>query len=390
MSKHESRGRRIVAVSPYTPLAVGFGGIARSTGAYLLALKTISPDLAIISTTASLTGKVASASLEAVYPGVRAYLYNSTLSKKWGVGIGLFARIHILLRADIVMIHATRNWPSVIAASLCRLLRKRYFIIAHATLDVTRMKRTRLKRPFLYPLTSAIVLWSVRGAAAVIVSGPLEKKALPADLAVRTVEIENFYNFDLNEVEPGAFSSSKSYLFVGRIESDKGILKFIEIWKGVAAATSRLVLAGSGSGRYFEDVMSAIRGDPRISYTGELAEGAIRELMKQASIVVLPTGLDDRVTENFGNTIAEALIAGRPALVTKGLHWDQYESSPAIIRFEADAGDVARAVREFDAVDADTYGRMARAAVELSHRFHVSKAILQLNKVFDDVDVVTN
>ncbi|MDP2296020.1 MAG: glycosyltransferase [Pseudolabrys sp.] len=388
-SKNSQSLHRIVDVSPYTPLAIGFGGIARSTGAYLLALlasKRTNTQVVLISTTASMRGHVSAKSVENAYPGLRAHLYNPIFSKKWGVGLGLFIYLPIIFVSDLVVIHGTRNWPSVIAASICRLFGRPYFVVGHATLDVSRMQRTQAKRKVLYSVTSRAVIWSVRGASAIIVSGPLERHALPESVnKIPVVEIENFYDFDLSRSPSEVVPTRRRYLFVGRIESDKGILAFIQIWKSVASPDSTLVIVGSGAGKYFDDVTSAIHGNGRITYLGELEKKELQEVMLASSILVLPTGLDDPVTENFGNTVAEALIFGRPAMVTKGLHWDKYASSPALVIFEKNEGAVAQAIREFDQVDDVTYRQMSTAAAQLSQEFHISKAVSQLRKLIDNV-----
>lgn len=375
---------KIVDVSPYTPLAKGFGGIARSTGAYLQALRSISPDVHLISTTSSIDGHVSVEDLETALPGIHAHLYDASVSKKWGIGLGLLSKLPVLAGADAVIIHGTRNWPSLVASAVCRLLGKRYFTVAHATLDTSRMKRTREKHPMLYALAAALVSWTVRGSEAIIVSGALEARALPENLKdMQTIEIENFFAFDLNNVKPGSYEADKTYLFVGRIESDKGILKFIQIWKLAASAGSRLTVVGSGAGEYFDQVMAALKNDPRITYRGELNRKDTLKLIRESSVTVLPTGLDARVTENFGNTVAEALIEGRPAMVTRGLHWDAYDGSPALMIFGTGDDDIRRAIVEFDAAGRDEYAGMTAAAVELSSRFHLEKATGSLRKVLE-------
>jgi len=129
--------------------------------------------------------------------------------------------------------------------------------------------------------------------------------------------------------------------------------------------------------------MLAIDNDSRISYRGELNQRDVYELMRESSIIVLPTGLDDEVTENFGNIVVESFIAGRPVMVTKGLHWDQYGHSPAVIRFDADPQDVARAIKAFDSIQREDYELVAREAAKLSEVFHTSRAVPTLRRLFE-------
>jgi glycosyltransferase involved in cell wall biosynthesis len=370
-----TRQRRVVTVSPYSPTAVGYGGIARSTGAYLSALGKTGAQIEFICSDASLDGGVDAAHVVTRYHLRAAHIYHSPMMRKWGFGPGFLPKLRLLRRADVVFIHATRNFPSVLAALYCYLFQIPYIVVAHATLDRERVRRTAAKRALLFALLEPFVGLSLRGAAALIVSGKLERSGLLLTTAnLPILEIENFFDFDLDQLPATAEAHRKIYIFVGRVESDKGILSFLKVWRQVAQEDSLFWLAGGGSGPYFNEVMAEVAIDDRIEYFGELASSALRLRLQAASVVVLPTGMDDQVTENFGNVVVEGFIEGKPCMVTKGLHWDEYQSRGAVLTFLPTAAGAAKAVKLFEEMTQLEYKRRAEDAWALSAHFHVDRA----------------
>ena len=367
-------GALIGVVSPYAPHSRGFGGIARATGDYLEALRRAGVRCRFLGSSASLGGRCTAAEVEALYPGVTARLFDAGLSQRWGLGLGLFARLGGLLRCDAVILQGARSFPTMLVGALCRLTGRPYALVAHATLDRSRVARTRTKRPLLFALTQALVTFAVRGAHAVVISGPLEARTLLPEVAdMPLVTIENFFDFAAPAVQPRPLAAPRTYLFVGRTEPDKGILGFARVWRQVAGADSRLVLVGSGAPPYRDQVLAAVAGDPRVTYLGEVAKEQVAALMHDCAISVLPTGLDAPVTENFGNVVVEAFIAGRPAMVAEGLHWDDYAGRPALIHFPPTAEGASAAIAAFERVDADAYRAMSADAAALAARFHVAR-----------------
>lgn len=63
---------------------------------------------------------------------------------------------------------------------------------------------------------------------------------------------------------------------------------------------------------------------PRVSFDGELTGEEKLAAFRSADVYVLPTR-----SENFGITVAEALAAGTPAIVTKGAPWASLEARGA-------------------------------------------------------------
>lgn len=373
---------KVLTVSTYSPGSRGFGGISTSVGHYLSALERLQIESSYFGSAGTLGGSLSKEYLSGKYRKTRVFLYAPSMHKKWGIGVGAFRLFYHVIRNEYIFIHGARTFITVLCGLISRLCRKRYAVVAHAALDRQRMNRTRQKHPILFPITEPFVRAAILGAESLIVSGPLEKTAIgEAYLRKNLVEIENFFNFKLPYQEPVYFNISHYYTFVGRFESDKGILAFMKVWKDVAKPNSKLTLVGMGQGSYANSVIEEAKTDTRIDLVGEVNSESVKDILIRSHVLVLPTGLDAPVTENFGNVVAESLSCSRPALVTKGLHWDKYEKYPCILRFPPDVEGVRRAIVEFEEMDEKYYNQLCHEAYLLSAKFSIDDAVPKLENI---------
>jgi glycosyltransferase involved in cell wall biosynthesis len=382
---------KVGVVSTYTPLSRGYGGIPGSVAAYLDALSLLDVDVTYYGPDCSLGGRVSLNQLRNRFPKIQFRIYSPLILKKWGVGVGFLRFLVELAKSDIIFIHGTRTMPTVLAGFAARLGRTKYFVVAHAGLDADRVARTNRKRRLLFPMMERMVLWSVRNADAIIVSGDIEKsQLLHAVVNIRVVIIENFFKFNVERLDALDHSKGWRYIFVGRIDSDKGILAFCQAWSDVASRSSRLEIVGSeivgsGAGAYASALKDLMRSDGRISLIGELAGEEVFNRIKNSHVLVLPTGMDDPVTENFGNVVVEAFLCSKPVMVTKGLHWDAYPNYSSILRFEPTSEGAKKSVCSFESITSSQYAKMCESAHELSKNFCLQRGVDQLRELIGHV-----
>ena len=76
------------------------------------------------------------------------------------------------------------------------------------------------------------------------------------------------------------------------------------------------------------------------------------DLLANSHFLVLPSGLEAAggMRENFGNVVAEAMAAGRPVLVAKGLAWDHLEAFGVGFVFDRTEASVCEALRKAQSV----------------------------------------
>jgi glycosyltransferase involved in cell wall biosynthesis len=375
----------LLFVAAHAPGSEGWGGVVRSVHAYLRAAEILGYQRSMIASSASLGGAVEKEKVQRLVPGARVRLYRAWGPGKWAIGPGLFLHIARLISADLVVIHGVRVFPLVIAAVIRATFRRPYVVVTHSGLDQLRHEQLRARWALLFPIYRAVTLWTIQSADVVIVSGPVERRQLdkwvPTD---HVIDVENFFDFEPSR--PFCLpNSTKDYIFVGRISPDKGILSFLRVWLRAASPKSRLRIVGSGESDYADEVRRMANCDSRVSLYGELPSQEVYDLIKRSAILVLPTGMDEQVVENFGNVIVEALICGRPVMVSRRLHWDEYAGRSFIIRFETNANDVVTKIRDFERLNAEAYAAIAQGAYDFAARFHVGNASDRIGIVFNAV-----
>lgn len=117
----------------------------------------------------------------------------------------------------------------------------------------------------------------------------------------------------------------RTLLFLGRLHPVKGLDMLLPAWGEVQDRFPdwQLVIAGSddsyyGKSGYLEELhrLSNQLDLKRVKFVGELRGTEKLQAYRAADLFVLPS-----YSENFGVTVAEALAAGTPAIVSKGAPW---------------------------------------------------------------------
>jgi len=138
---------------------------------------------------------------------------------------------------------------------------------------------------------------------------------------------------DVPELCPKTQTGLRTLLFLGRIHPVKGIDVLLNAWAGVMHRFPdwRLLVVGTDKGYdkqvgYLEQMkaLAAKLQLKRAEFAGPLYGEAKRSAYQEADLFVLPTH-----SENFGMTVAEALAAGTPTIVTKGAPWHGLETHRA-------------------------------------------------------------
>jgi glycosyltransferase involved in cell wall biosynthesis len=123
-------------------------------------------------------------------------------------------------------------------------------------------------------------------------------------------------------------------LYLGRIHPKKGIDNLLLAWKRLQDSFPQWqvkIVGGEGdnptSGRgYLASLQTLTReaGISRVAFPGPLYGQAKQTAYAEADLYILPTH-----SENFGVSVAEALAAGTPAIVTHGAPWQGLDTHGA-------------------------------------------------------------
>lgn len=125
--------------------------------------------------------------------------------------------------------------------------------------------------------------------------------------------------------QPGSY---RTLLFLGRLHPSKGLELLLPAWRAVQHRFPewRLAIAGPDQDGYLMKMhkLADELGVKRVEFVGALRGLDKWAAYQAADLFVLPS-----YTENFAMTVAEALAAGVPAIVSKGAPWKGLEDRKA-------------------------------------------------------------
>lgn len=235
---------------------------------------------------------------------------------------------------DIVHIHALFSPLSTAAATLCRWHRVPYILRPLGTLDPLDLrKKQRIKALYGQWLERP----NLAGAAAVHFTSAEEARiserfgvqthdiVIPLGVQLPEADAESTLAGGISVSEPRAGGDRPSepiLLFMSRIDPKKGFDLLIPALDQLAAegVPFRLVVAGSNpqDPEYEARTLATLRnrswGD-RVETVGFVSGATKRAWLDRADVFVLPS-----YYENFGIAVAEAMAAGVPVAISKGIH----------------------------------------------------------------------
>ncbi len=300
---------------------------------------------------------------------VEVHLYRCYWARRWGFGLGAIPSILMLSRlAEISYIHGIATWPCTLSALFCSLLCRRFMVAPHGGLMPEHVALIRGKKNHKWLFYKLLTLPTLRRATAIHCTSEMEAHGVRILLGDQANVFVIPNGIDCNDI-PVALEPKGDGLtlcFLGHIQQEKGINAFIRAWLTCRRAWDRLVVAGRSTDReYFAEFQRlAEQSNGAVTYKGYLDRAGVMDVLADSHFLVLPSGLDEAggMRENFGNVVAEAMAAGRPILVTKGLAWDHVETIGAGWVFERSEASVRAVLRRTQAMDRSTWQDMARAA----------------------------
>jgi len=157
-------------------------------------------------------------------------------------------------------------------------------------------------------------------------------------------------------------------IFIARIVPIKNLLFFLQALENVKARVELTVVGPAEDNAYWAECSKAIDGlgeNVHVSYLGPRRNDELMSLLRQHHLFVLPT-----TGENFGHSIFEALLTGRPVLISDQTPWLDLASKKAGWDLPLkDAGGFTRVVEEVADWDQSTFDEWGRAAWSYAHTF---------------------
>lgn len=232
--------------------------------------------------------------------------------KHWLRHMGHAGNIGIIHNHSLWM--ATNVYPAkAVRNSACRLVVSPRGSLSEWALEHSKWRKKILWPVFVEPVMRQATAFHVTADSEYI---DIRRLGFHQPIAI----IPN--GIDIPEIEKpkSCRKEMRKLLFLGRIHEKKGIHQLLQAWQRVQArhVNWQLVVAGPDNGGYLQKmkVLAEELGLQRCIFPGPIYGEEKLNAYRQADIFVLPT-----YSENFGMTVAEALAAGTPAIVTKGAPW---------------------------------------------------------------------
>lgn len=218
-------------------------------------------------------------------------------------------------KINIIHSHGLWMMPNVYASK--RMASGTYLIASpHGMLSSWSLKRNFILKFFFWWLfqLSALKLTACIHATSEMEYQDIRKLGFKQPVCIIPCGV-NMPAFIQNKAGP-----QRQLLFLSRMHPKKGVNILLEAWSEVEEIFPGwdLILVGPDNDGYLEE-MKMLASKLRIKrayFKGALFGKSKLQAYRDASLYVLPTH-----SENFGITVAEALAAGTPAIVTNGAPW---------------------------------------------------------------------
>lgn len=151
-------------------------------------------------------------------------------------------------------------------------------------------------------------------------------------------------------------------IFISRLAPKKNLLFFLNVLQQIPADLKiHLTLRGEvEDSNYWKKCVCLIEALPSnisVSFEGPLRNDAVTEVLQQYHVFVLPT-----LGENFGHAIFEALLAGKPVLISDKTPWQRLPVMKVGYDLPLEPPEFVLAIRSYAAMDQVIYNEWSRSA----------------------------
>ena len=319
---------RVLHVTPYFAPAYRYGGPPRSILGLCRALGEAGVDVEVFTTTANGDEPLPAAPEGVVHEGVRARYFPLAWPQRYWRASGLRTALkRAAADADLIHIHGLWNMTSWAGAAVARTAGKPYVVSPRGMLQPEARRRHREMKSLAY---WGIERANLRDAALLHATSALEGRELtqygpPVMLIPNGVGIRPAAGESIERLRAlaGLNRGDEVVTFLGRLHPIKRLDLLADAFAIVhhARPKARLVIAGPDEGGYrqrvealFAPVAEATR------WLGPVDDDAIAALLASTDVLVQCSD-----SESFGMSVAEALTAGVPVVVTKRSGWAELE-----------------------------------------------------------------
>ena len=149
--------------------------------------------------------------------------------------------------------------------------------------------------------------------------------------------------------------------FVGRLLPEKGLLILVDALNKIKSGNWRLLVVGDGDDRRdAEKRLSEYGLTERVKFVGAVSYDDTPAYFRQMDVLVVPTRTTEKIREQFGRVIVEAMASGVPVIGSTCGAIPEVIGDAGLIFEENDAAQLAAELRKI-LIDKDLRERFARA-----------------------------
>ncbi|MFQ5667559.1 MAG: glycosyltransferase [Candidatus Binatia bacterium] len=323
---------RVLHVAPYFAPAFSYGGPPRSILGLCRALQDVRVHVDVLTTTANGGHEdlPASPGDGNRYDGVPVRYLPRIRPRRFFAAAGLLeALAEATKEYDLWHIHGLWNLPAWVAAWQARKCGLPYVLSPRGMLQPGALALRRVRKRLAYPLVErrnlahATLLHATSPAEA----GTLEKRRLGVEIVTLPNGVDLQGELSMREgIRHRLRLDQRADLvvFLGRIHPIKRLDLLAAAFERVRALhpNAHLVIAGSNEGGYRSVVEPLFRGSGEyVHWIGAIDQTEKWSLLAEADVLVLCSA-----SENFGMSVAEALAAGTPVVVTQTCPWEDVKT----------------------------------------------------------------
>lgn len=314
---------KILHVVPTYLPATRYGGPIYSVHGLCRSLVSLGHDVHVFTTNVDGDGDSAVAlGSPQLLDGVKIWYFPSGIARRLYWSPAMLRQMRVSLPSfDVVQLHSVFLWPTWVAARLAYRHDVPYVLSPRGMLvkELVRRKSRWLKMAWIWLIESR----NIRRASLMHFTAGIERREFgnfrfshrPYCIIPNGVDLPG--DLDESKVSPDvreAIAAGQYLLFLGRLNWKKGLDRLLAALASLPG--QRLLIVGNDEEGYLETIGKLVRDhdvQDRVTVIARFVTGADRQaLYASASLFVLPS-----YSENFGNTVTEAMAVGCPVVVTE-------------------------------------------------------------------------
>lgn len=139
---------------------------------------------------------------------------------------------------------------------------------------------------------------------------------------------KNIINIENSTKDANILKQKKTFLYIGRLEEEKGILDIIEVWKSLEIKDMNLKIIGEGSlSKHINEYTKEIKN---IEYVGYMRNELIHQEILKARCIVFPT----RLIEGQPTVILESMKCGVPVIAPNISFFQTFDKTKIVTTYE--------------------------------------------------------